>query len=296
MLQKLHYHSSDFVKNPVFSILIPSWNNLKYLQLCVNSIRKNSSLQHQIIIILNQAIDGSLEWIKQQKDLDYVYAEENIGICYGLNSSRKIMQSNYILYANDDMYFLPHWDRFLKDEIDQIGHPLFMLSATMIEPHDTGNPAVILANYGLGLEDFREEELLQNHLSLQKEDWNGSTWPPNVVHRDLWDLVGGMSVEYHPGMYSDPDLSKKLYDAGVRYFKGLGKSRVYHFGSKSTARVKKNNGAHTFLLKWGLSSRDFTNGILVRGASFQILPTQTTKTSSGFIQKLKSIKSIWSRK
>ena len=44
-------------------------------------------------------------------------------------------------------------------------------------------------------------------------------------------LVGGMSIEFSPGMYSD--LSKKLYESVVRQFKGVGKSLVYHFYSES---------------------------------------------------------------
>ena len=53
-----------------FSILIPSWNNLVFLQKCIESIRKNSTLQHQIIVHVNQGKDGSYEWVKAQTDLD----------------------------------------------------------------------------------------------------------------------------------------------------------------------------------------------------------------------------------
>ncbi|OYT16028.1 MAG: family 2 glycosyl transferase [Bacteroidetes bacterium 4572_77] len=272
MLQNITKSQKQGRTNLHFSILIPSWNNLAYLKLCVNSIRKNSQLNHQIIIILNQANDGSLEWVKTQEDLDYVWAKENIGICYGLNSTRSLIQADYVLYANDDMYMLPKWDEYLWQEIKQIGHQEFMLSATMIEPFDTGNTSVIVQHYGDGLENFEEEKLLKEFEELQKSDWTGSTWPPNVMHRDLWDLVGGMSVEFHPGMYSDPDLSKKLWDAGVRYFKGVGKSRVYHFGSKSTKRIKRNIGSQTFLGKWKITSRSFTKNHLQRGSDFKILP------------------------
>ncbi len=96
----------------------------------------------------------------------------------------------------------------------------------------------------------------------------GSTWPPIVLHRDLWDLVGGLSIEFSPGMYSDPDLSMKLWQAGVRYFKGLGQSRVYHFGSKSTKRKRMNTGRDLFLMKWGISSSTFTKKHLRRGTPF----------------------------
>ncbi|MCK5774632.1 MAG: glycosyltransferase family 2 protein, partial [Bacteroidales bacterium] len=128
--------------------------------------------------------------------------------------------------------------------------------------------------YGDSIETFKEEKLLKEFASFTKKDWNGSTWPPNVMHRDLWDLVGGMSVEFHPGMYSDPDLSKKLWDVGVRYYKGVGKSRVYHFGSKSTKRIKRNIGSKTFLSKWGMSSRNFTQEYLERGRDFEVQPAQ----------------------
>lgn len=297
MLEQITRRKKSHSEEALFSILIPSWNNLDYLKLCVESIRKNSAFKHQIIIILNEATDGSLEWVEAQDDLDYVHAKENIGICFGLNSTRSLITTQYVLYANDDMYFLPEWDLHLKQEVENIGHSSFMLSATMIEPHDTGNPSVIVSDYGTDLENFEEKKILREFLNHEKTDWSGSTWPPNLMHIDLWDLVGGMSVEFHPGMYSDPDLSKKCYDAGVRHFKGVGKSRVYHFGSKSTGRVKKNKGSHTFLLKWGLSSGAFTKKILKRGDSYSPLAENSENTiSNNGTQKLKSILSVLRRK
>ncbi|MBL0025914.1 MAG: hypothetical protein IPO98_13350 [Saprospiraceae bacterium] len=36
----------------------------------------------------------------------------------------------------------------------------------------------------------------------------------------------------------------KLYKAGVRHFKGLGNCLVYHFGSKSTTRIKEQRAQY----------------------------------------------------
>jgi hypothetical protein len=55
---------------------------------------------------------------------------------------------------------------------------------------------------------------------------------------------------------------------GIRYFKGLGNSRVYHFGSKSTGRIKKNKGSSQFLFKWGIDCNTFTACCLKRGKPF----------------------------
>ncbi len=250
-----------------FSILIPTWNNLAYLQLCIRSIRENSHFKHQIIVHVNAGVDGSLEWIRQQPDIDFSYTEHNAGICYALNIGRSLVNTDYIVYINDDMYVCPGWDLELFREVEAIGHDRFFLSATVIEPAATSN-CVVEKNYGMGVEDFREQELLDNFLSFEKPDWQGATWPPNIVHRDTWDLVGGYSPEFSPGMYSDPDFSMKLWIAGVRFFKGVSRSRVYHFGSKSTQRVKRNRGYYTFISKWGMTSSTVTKKYLRRGQPF----------------------------
>ena len=52
------------MKEPLFSILIPSWNNLAFLKLCVASIRKNSTYAHEILIHVNDGSDGTRGIIK----------------------------------------------------------------------------------------------------------------------------------------------------------------------------------------------------------------------------------------
>src|SRR5882724_11086381 len=237
----------------VFTILIPSWNNLPYLKLCIESIRKNSRLAHQLIVHINEGKDGTLDWVESQPDLDYTFSEQNIGVCYALNIGRGLAVTDYIAYLNDDMYVCPGWDLALAEEIKAIGNNYFFLSATAIEPVASSN-CVIPADYGTDIDSFREEALLKEYASLPMRDWQGATWPPNVVHKDIWDLAGGYSVEFSPGMYSDPDFSMKLWRMGIRLFKGVSKSRAYHFGSKSTGRVVKNKGYYRFIAKWGMTS------------------------------------------
>src|SRR5580693_6016127 len=229
--------------NPVFSILIPTWNNLPFLKLCIESIRKNARLDHQIIVHINEGTDGTLSWVESQTEMDYTYSDHNIGICYALNIARALADADYILYMNDDMYACPGWDTELSNEINAIGHNRFFLSSTMIEPVFTKNNCVIVKDYGTEINNFREADLLNEFSVLPKQDWHGATWPPNIVHKDSWDLVGGYSIEFSPGMNSDPDFSMKLWQAGVRLYKGVSKSRVYHFGCKSTGRIKRNAGS-----------------------------------------------------
>lgn len=255
------------VKKATFSIIIPTWNNLPYLQFCINSIRNNSTFPHQIIVHVNEGKDGTLDWIKSQPDIDYTHSIENVGICYALNYCRQLMTTDYLLYLNDDMYVCPGWDNALYEEIKAIGHKYFFLSSTQFEPV-TQNPCCISANYGSTLEKFQEANFLKEFDSYPKNDWQGATWPPSVVHKDIWDMAGGYSIEFSPGMSSDPDFSMKLWKIGIRLYKGVSKSRAYHFGSKTTGRIKKNMGYYMFINKWGMSTRVFQKNYLRLGALF----------------------------
>ncbi len=248
----------------MFSILIPTWNNLELLKLCVRSIRENSAHPHQIIIHVNDGSDGSLAWVQEQ-GITYTASPENIGICLAVNESAMHATQDYILYLNDDMYCCPGWDTALLAKVAQLDTDLFMLSGTMIEPRDTGNPCVIVRNYGTEADQFDEAALLAELKTYNKPDWVGATWPPTLVTRRWWHKVGGYSSEFSPGMSSDNDFSMKLWHAGCRVFLGVGDSLVYHFQCKSTGKVKKNDGGKMFLHKWGLRQSVFDRYYLRRG-------------------------------
>lgn len=249
-----------------FAIMIPSWNNLAFLRLCVESIRRNSRYDHQIIVHVNEGADGTLEWVRSQ-GLDHTYSESNVGVCLAMNMMRTKVERDYIYFLNDDMYVLPGWDEALMREIVSLPDNRFFLSSTTIQPR-TPMSSGIVADFGDTVESFREKELLERYMEFPLKDWSGSTIPPNLLHRDVWDLVGGYSVEYTPGMYSDPDLTAKLWFVGIRYMKGLSGSRVYHFETKSTARVRKNDGSLQFLLKWGMTSSTFRKQLTRKGRDF----------------------------
>ena len=255
-----------------FTIIIPTFKNINYLKLCIESILKNSSISHQLIIHIN-GIDEETEFFLNQKKILYTKTDTNIGLCSGVNLAANKADTNYILYAHDDMYFLPDWDIRLDEEVMKIKHNNFYLSMTHISCMNgvKGDLQHIVFDCGSDFKEFDENKLLNNYDKFTFRNIQGSHWAPHLIHIDLWTKVGGFSEEFNPGFASDPDLNMKLWKEGVRIFKGVSSSRVYHFGSITTRKNKKiipNKGKKTFLLKWKITVEFFTKHYLKRGSIF----------------------------
>ena len=239
----------------MISIIIPTYNNLKYLELCIKSLSKNSNFNHEIILHINDGSDGTTDFVKKN-NFKYSSSPYNIGLCSSINQASKLATFDYILYSHDDMYFCPEWDKILINEVQSINHNKFYLSATMIEP----NSGHIVYNFGETIDEFKEDDLLKKYKELNFYDHQGTHFAPHLVAKSMWDKVGGFSEEFNPGIASDPDFNMKLWKEGVRIFKGLNDFKVYHFGSITTRKkinFIQNRGDKTFLKKWGITTKFF---------------------------------------
>jgi len=236
----------------MFSIIIPTFNNLQYLKLCLKSLKKNSKYEHDIIIFINEGNDGTLSYVKEN-NLKFLHSKVNKGVCFAFNESAKIAQTKYLVLAHDDMYFCPGWDYIFFNELKRINVEDFFISGTMVQNFKS----YIYLDCGNSHSNFNEDKLLKELPKIKFNDFQGSHWQPSLVPLTTWNKVGGFSMEFSPGLGSDPDFNMKLWNLGVRIFKGLGDCRVYHFSSLSLRKKAWNNGAKTFLLKWGISIKFF---------------------------------------
>jgi len=83
-------------------------------------------------------------------------------------------------------------------------------------------------------------------------------------------------------------LNRKLWNEGVRIFKGLNDCKVYHFGSIVTRKYKNHptiitesgsKGGKIFLLKWGITIKFFKKHIM---RSDEIYRGQLTEPEKNF--------------
>lgn len=248
----------------MFSVIIPTYNNINYLKLCIKSLKQNSKYNHELIFHINEGTDGTLDFLNNT-EYKFSYSSNNKGVCVAFNEAVKISTKKYIVLGHDDMYFCPEWDEIFNQELKKYDDDKdFFLSGTMVQPFES----YIYLDCGKTINDFNEQKLLSNLPKISYNDFQGTHWQPSLIPRSTWNKVGGFSEEFSPGLGSDPDFNMKLWKKGVRLFKGLGKCRVYHFSSISLRKKAWNNGSKIFLLKWGISIKFFKKYFLKTGENF----------------------------
>jgi len=236
------------------SIIIPTFNNLDYLKFFLRSLKINSTFDHEIILHINDGSDGTLKYALDN-NIKHTYSETNIGLCSSMNKAYSLTTTDHILYAHDDMYFCKNWDIFLIDEINKQNNNQYYLSGTNVSTRH----GLINFNCGLTYLDFDEKKFHNFCSQDQTPDLQSSHWAPHLIHKELWDKIGGFSEEFNPGDGSDPDFCMKLWLNDVRIFKGVSKFKVYHFNSITTRnnKIVLNNGTKTFLSKYGFNPKFF---------------------------------------
>ena len=148
-----------------FSIIIPSHNNYKYCKLTIDSIKKNSSFNHEIIVHLNGE-DNETENYLINESIIHSKSYENIGLCSGVNTAYKLSSKSYILYSHDDMYFLPNWDDALVEEMNSINSNKFYLSMTQLAPMGPVKGSIQHIQFDCGdtFENFNEEKSIKDNI------------------------------------------------------------------------------------------------------------------------------------
>ena len=200
------------------------------------------------------------------------------------NKGVSISSNKFIVLAHDDMYFCPGWDLEFEKEINTNKiYKDFFISGTMVQYFN----GLINLDCGKSIKDFDEKKLLLDLPKINYPDFQGTHWQPSLIPKETWNKVGGFSEEFSPGLGSDPDFNMKLWLIGVRLFKGLGKCRVYHFSSISLRKKAWNNGAKTFLLKWGISIKFFKRFYLHSGTAYEGPLDNPNKSVEYFIEFLK---------
>jgi GT2 family glycosyltransferase len=184
------------VETPLLSLIVLSWNNLDLTTSCVDSLRRNSDVHHELIIVDNGSTDGSREFARDVSDLAVTNAE-NLGFAAGMNSGLRVASGRYVAFINNDTTFPPAWASQVLETFE--GHT----DGGIVAPAVTaaGNPVTVRETPGHGrivLTPFGE-------------------LPSGVVYVMPTELIkglGGWNEDYKTASAEDLDLAFTVWAHG----------------------------------------------------------------------------------
>ena len=94
------------INKPLVSVMMPTYNNAKYIKQAIESIYAQNYENIEIIVIDDGSTDDTKEIVKQYKDIKYFYIEHK-GISFARNVALEKSKGEYIAFLDSDDYWLP---------------------------------------------------------------------------------------------------------------------------------------------------------------------------------------------
>lgn len=89
---------------PTFSIILPCWNSINFIERCIDSIKKQTFKDYEVIVIDNSSKDGTIEKINQIKDNRFkIFSINNNGIlAKSRNLGIKKSNAEWVAFLDSD--------------------------------------------------------------------------------------------------------------------------------------------------------------------------------------------------
>ncbi|MBR3627772.1 MAG: glycosyltransferase [Elusimicrobia bacterium] len=164
--------------NPLISVMMPTYNNGKYIKQAIESIYAQNYNNMEIIVVDDGSTDNTREILNQYKDVKYFYIEHK-GISVARNMALEKSKGEYIAFLDSDDYWLPN-----------------KLNTQMQYFKDHPDCQIVFTKYE---NIFENEELKKNKRAMHEkaiEDTFKQYLPSTVLKKELFDKYGAFDEKF----------------------------------------------------------------------------------------------------
>lgn len=235
------------------SIIILTWNGLSYTKRCLDTLRRYTTHPNYTIYVAdNGSTDGTIEYLKSQKDIKCVFNNANLGFPKGNNVAIKLTpKDSDILLLNNDTEIL-----------EEKGDWLTKMQEAAYESPDVGvvGCRLIRANgllQHLGawmpVGPYWGQQVASNEANLNQYPFNSEVesvvFACAYIKREVIDKIGLLCEDFF-AYFEDTDYCLRAKDAGYKTI-CCGAATIVHHENVST---KENKVSHNdiFLKSQGI--------------------------------------------
>lgn len=228
----------------IASIIIPNWNGIKFIEVCLRSVLASDFDQEfEVVVVDNGSSDGSRELIYEKFPSVKVLEEGyNSGFAKACNDGIKASSGEYIILLNNDIEVETSWLKELVGGMQRhsecgMGTSKMVQYDNRSQIYNTGDQFRIYCEGGG--RGFGEIDAGQ----YEKEDYVfGACAGAGIYRRSLFEKIGFFDEQFFI-FAEDVDINLRAQLIGERcvYFPS---AIVYHWG---TATVGFNSDRHVFL-------------------------------------------------
>lgn len=233
------FEQIDFITQ-MTSIVILTYNELSVTKECVQSIRRHTPENHEIIFVDNGSKDGTVKWLKSQiqqnENYRFIENEKNLGFAKGCNQGIEASRGEYILLLNNDVVVADGW------------------LAGLLKCHSHAPDAGIvgpMTNNISGLQkimndDYHSVKDLEHFAAKFEKQYRDRRIPLRRIvgfcmlfKRTLVEKIGLLDESFGTGNFEDDDLCLRAELAGHQNYIA-GDVFIHHYGSRSFIANKIN--------------------------------------------------------
>lgn len=215
-LSNIIAHSSNNPNAATVTIIIPAYNNVAEVAVCIESIFTfPSATQYKIIIADDASPKFNFLLFESLSGIRVLRQGTNCGYINNVNCAAQLVTTPYLVTLNQDTICCPGWLDEMVNEMNR--DPL----NAIVGPRILDDDLLLLEAGGLIFQDggaahrgrtFWADTPRFNY-SCNVDYVSGCAL---LIHAELWNSLGGLDSTYSPAYYDDVDLCLRVHALGLR--------------------------------------------------------------------------------